>query len=231
MNENRKEYSKQVLYAILLFFDIVLVIVSITIQNPILIMISIVLFWVIIKVLLPKGLSNRYRVKALNNRVRYRIHHCDLEVFTYSSRVHHFDEIEHPLDEMYSIDYKHSIKRHTIKASLNEEPFLYHEETLFPKKKIPVTNMFQGYVVEFTVKKQLPKKLTLKHPFLASNYPGSYVYTNGKMLRVYIPNARHIEEIGKQDDIQEKINNLTKEIKEIILFKKEFLMTYKEEQQ
>ena len=50
-------------------------------------------------------------------------------------------------------------------------------------------------------------------------------------MRVYVSNRRLIEEITEKDDMEKEIKVLTDNIWEIIKFKNEFLMTYKEEQE
>ena len=218
------------IYLSLFLFDIVLFVVAIAFGLTILIFITIALFLILLEVGVPTGIGIRHHRRTLSGRIRYRIHHCDLEVLVYSSRIKRFVEKSHPMDELFDINYQGSYKRHYIKASIDEEAFIYHEEILFPTRRIPVTNPFHGFVVEFELKHSLNKKFTINHPLLDDIYPKNFVYTNGKMMRVYIPNRRFVGEISKHDNIEDEINDLTNNIKHIIEFKKEFLSQYKEDQ-
>jgi len=209
--------------------SVLFVIFSISTNNGYLIVFSLIVLVVVLERVDFLNFDQAYRKKRISNRVRYRVQHCELEVLVYSTKFRYFIEKKHPMDELLDIDYKASYKRHYIRASIDEEAFIYHEEALFPTRKIPVVNMFQGFVVDFELTVNYKEKFTINHPLLNERYPKNFVYTNRKLLQVYIPNRRFIEQITETDNVEEKINELTSSIKEIIQFKKEFLITYKED--
>jgi hypothetical protein len=230
MERSKRKQILSIIFSILLVFTLATLIVGIVINNGLVILITLILTIIYIEYLSPIGIDRKYYRNQVSSKVRYRIHHCDLEVLTYSSRHKKFEEKNHPMDELYDIDYKQSYMRHFIKASLGEEAFVYHEEALFTVKKTPFIETYNGYVIEFELRNPMPKKFTIDHPLLIEKYPSNYVYTNGKMMRVYIPNRRFISQLSKNDDVEEEIKKLSNSIYEIIEFKKEYMNTYKEEQ-
>jgi hypothetical protein len=220
--------KKQLMWALVLLLMVFGVIVFFSIGNTALGVICLSIFVYVFLRLSPVEMA-KVKVKRVSSRVRYRIHHCDLELSVYSSKFHLFIEKIHPLDQEMSIDFRASYKRHYIKASLDEDAFIYHEEVLVPMKKSPVTDMFKGIVVEFELAKSISKELYINHPLFNDKYPRNYIYLNGKKMAVYIESTRFVEQAIKDDKIEENIKELITNLREIIQLKNEFLVTYEEE--
>lgn len=213
-----------VIYLIMLLLSIVGVMIGMFNQMGWLSNISLVIFFLCIFTLIPMAFYRNSNNKKMDQKLRYRIHHRELETKSFSSRTVRIEK-NHPLEELFAIDYVNSNSTNRIEASLEEVSFIYQELTVFPKKKIPIQNPFIGFMLELEVNKTIPDQFIRNHEYMMELYDISYIAVKDSKLRFYIPNVRFLEDALENKEYEEQLTMLTMSIKRLIKLKNEIERT------
>lgn len=137
--------------------------------------------------------------------VREQLNDSSLEIISYSSNAESFSNMEHPLEELNSIDYSLSVQRQFVRGSIDDIAFAYHEEVLYAPKQIPVKNMFNGVVIEFDTDLKMPNKMERNNELLQDIYTVSYVYISNTNITFYIPIEGYLEKAFATREYKEEV--------------------------
>lgn len=214
--------TQGLLFSLSVITSIIAFIVGLVISHDWLIVLSSVIFIASFGHLVPQNIYRKDQTKV-DNKIRYRINHSELEVKSYSSKLGKFDECNHPLEEVMEIDYKMSYKRHKLIASYNELPFVYEEEYLFPLHNVTKDAIKKYSVITFKAETRESKELLVSPKLFSERYELCYLYKGITETKVYIEGVHYISDYLNEDiEIQKKqIGVLIEEIKQVIKINQE----------
>ena len=154
--------------------------------------------------------SNARKRRNLDSRVRYRMKHCDLELFSFST-VSIFDFTKtHELYELFDINRSRSYNRYTIRASLNEHTFVYNENIIYVKHKLEPH--FKGIVITIPSKVIEVSRIDTESPELRKYFDG-YVVLKPGTVRLYITSELYIHEMYKGKDLKEQTSKIINDVR------------------